>query len=85
MDSGISVFVREEEYFSLAEEFAQKLKNGVFSEEMQNQFLHILEYYGQDPFIVRSLVFSRMVSAMHLQENMSRFSAPTGELWKSAF
>ena len=27
----------EEEYFSLAEEFAQKLKNGVFSEEMQNQ------------------------------------------------
>ena len=44
----------EEEYFSLAEEFAQKLKNGVFSEEMQNQFLHILEYYGQDPFIVRS-------------------------------
>lgn len=44
----------EEEYFSLAEEFAQRLKDGVFSEEMKNQFLHILEYYGQDPFIVRS-------------------------------
>ena len=44
----------EEEYFSLAEEFAQRLKGGVFSEDMKNQFLHILEYYGQDPFIVRS-------------------------------
>ena len=44
----------EEEYFSLAEEFAKRLKGGVFSEEMKNQFLHILEYYGQDPFIVRS-------------------------------
>ena len=44
----------EEEYFSLAGEFAQRLKDGVFSEEMKNQFLHILEYYGQDPFIVRS-------------------------------
>ena len=44
----------EEEYFLLAEEFAQRLKDGVFSEEMKNQFLHILEYYGQDPFIVRS-------------------------------
>ena len=44
----------EKEYFSLAEEFAQRLKEGAFSEEMKNQFLHILEYYGQDPFIVRS-------------------------------
>ena len=51
----IRVRQREEtEYFSLAEEFAQRLKNGVFSEEMENQFLHIMEYYGQDPFIVRS-------------------------------
>ena len=56
MDFGISVFVKESEteYFSLAEEFARRLKNGVFSEEMKNHFLHILEYYGQDPFIVRS-------------------------------
>lgn len=51
----IRVRQREEtEYFSLAEEFARRLKNGVFSEEMKNHFLHILEYYGQDPFIVRS-------------------------------
>ncbi len=44
----------EEEYFSLAEEFADRLKKGVFSEELRTQFRHILEYYGQDPFIVRS-------------------------------
>ncbi|SDB33867.1 PEP/pyruvate-binding domain-containing protein [Butyrivibrio sp. INlla16] len=44
----------EEEYFSLAEEFADKLKMGVFSEDLRTQFGHILEYYGQDPFIVRS-------------------------------
>ncbi|SEL69904.1 Pyruvate phosphate dikinase, PEP/pyruvate binding domain [Butyrivibrio sp. ob235] len=44
----------EEEYFSLAEEFADKLKKGVFSEDLRTQFGHILEYYGQDPFIVRS-------------------------------
>ena len=42
------------EYFSLADEFAVKLKQGSFSEEMRTQFRHILEYYGQDPFIVRS-------------------------------
>ena len=44
----------EEEYFELAEEFASKLKNGNFSEEMRVQFRNILEYYGQDPYIVRS-------------------------------
>ena len=44
----------EEEYFELAEEFASKLKNGTFSEEMRVQFRNILEYYGQDPYIVRS-------------------------------
>lgn len=45
---------REEEYFSLADEFAKKLREGVFSETLRTQFTHILEYYGQDPFIVRS-------------------------------
>ena len=44
----------EEEYFSLSEEFANHLKTGTFSENMENQFRYILEYYGQDPFIVRS-------------------------------
>ena len=45
---------KEAEYFSLAEEFARHLKEGEFSENLKDQFQHILEYYGQDPFIVRS-------------------------------
>ena len=44
----------EEGYFELAEEFAGKLKNGSFSEEMRIHFRNILEYYGQDPYIIRS-------------------------------
>ncbi|WP_026507898.1 PEP/pyruvate-binding domain-containing protein [Butyrivibrio sp. MC2013] len=44
----------EEEYFALADEFADKLRQGSFSEDLQTQFKRILEYYGQDPFIVRS-------------------------------
>ncbi|MBR5961107.1 MAG: phosphoenolpyruvate synthase [Clostridia bacterium] len=44
----------EEGYFTLAGELAERLKNGHFSREIQEQFTHILEYYGQDPYIVRS-------------------------------
>ena len=44
----------EEEYFSLADEFALKLKQGVFAENLKTKFKNILDYYGQDPFIVRS-------------------------------
>ena len=44
----------EEGYFSLAEELAERLRNGIFSRETQEHFMHILEYYGQDPYIVRS-------------------------------
>ena len=44
----------EEGYFSLAEEFADRLKTGQFSAEMESRFKSILEYYGQDPYIVRS-------------------------------
>ncbi|MBR2257934.1 MAG: phosphoenolpyruvate synthase [Blautia sp.] len=43
-----------DEYFTLAEEFADHLKHGEFSEEMKDRFRSILEYYGQDPYIVRS-------------------------------
>ena len=42
------------EYFTLASEFESRLKTGVFSEDLKNRFSHILEYYGQDPYIVRS-------------------------------
>ncbi len=45
---------REEEYFSLADEFAERLMAGKFSREMEEQFVKLLEYYGQDPIIVRS-------------------------------
>ncbi len=44
----------EEGYFELAEEFAQKLMGGSFSSSMREQFVRIIEYYGQDPYIIRS-------------------------------
>lgn len=44
----------EDGYFTLAEEFANKLCEAKFSKEMRNQFMRIIEYYGQDPYIVRS-------------------------------
>ena len=44
----------EDGYFSLADEFAQQLLNGSFSDEMREQLGRIIEYYGQDPYIVRS-------------------------------
>ena len=44
----------EEGYFALADALAERLKSGVFSQETKEQFTHILEYYGQDPYIVRS-------------------------------
>ncbi|MBQ7534419.1 MAG: phosphoenolpyruvate synthase [Stomatobaculum sp.] len=44
----------EEGYFELSEELSESLKNGSFSEETKAQFRHILGYYGQDPYIVRS-------------------------------
>ena len=44
----------EEGYFALAEDFAARLMNGVFSSAMQEQFVRIIEYYGQDPYIIRS-------------------------------
>ena len=44
----------EEGYFGLAEALAERLKSGSFSKETREQFMHILEYYGQDPYIIRS-------------------------------
>lgn len=43
-----------EEYFSLADEFADCLKHGEFSGSQKEQFCKLLDYYGQSPFIVRS-------------------------------
>ncbi len=44
----------EEGYFELAGEFSDKLMNGTFSEAMREQFIRIIEYYGRDPYIIRS-------------------------------
>ena len=44
----------DEEYFSLAEIFSEHLLSGSFSENMKKRFSFLLEYYGQDPIIVRS-------------------------------
>ena len=44
----------EAEYFSLADAFAEKLRTGKFSHEMKERLCFILDYYGQDPIIVRS-------------------------------
>ena len=45
---------KPEEYFSLAEEFANRLKTGKFSRDMEEELVKLLEYYCQDPIIVRS-------------------------------
>ncbi len=44
----------DEGFFELAGQFKELLMNGSFSDEMKEQFAHIIEYYGQDPYIVRS-------------------------------
>ena len=44
----------KEEYFTLADEFAKRLREGKFSRDMEEEFVKLLEYYGQDPIIVRS-------------------------------
>ena len=44
----------EQGYFELASDFADSLMNGKFSEAMREQFVRIIEYYGQDPYIIRS-------------------------------
>ena len=44
----------EDGYFELANEFAEKIMEGTFSDTMREQFIRIIEYYGQDPYIIRS-------------------------------
>ena len=40
--------------FEVADEFSDKLMSGTFSPVMEEQFVRIIEYYGQDPYIIRS-------------------------------
>ena len=44
----------DEGYFKLAEDFSKKIMTGTFSQAMREQFVRIIEYYGQDPYIIRS-------------------------------
>ncbi|MGN0362880.1 MAG: PEP/pyruvate-binding domain-containing protein [Bilifractor sp.] len=44
----------DQEYFSLAGTFADKLLTGEFPGELEEKFAYLLEYYGHDPIIVRS-------------------------------
>ncbi len=44
----------EEGYFALAEQVAEEIKKGKFSENIENEFRNLLDYYGNDPVIVRS-------------------------------
>lgn len=44
----------EEGYFQYADELHEKLSNGRFPQIIQEQFMHVLEYFGQSPIIVRS-------------------------------
>ncbi len=44
----------EEGYFTLAEEFAKKIMEGRFSAKIEAEFRRLLDYYGNDPVIVRS-------------------------------
>ena len=44
----------EEGYFQYAPELKEKILQGEFSENIQEKFVQMLEYFGQSPIIVRS-------------------------------
>ena len=44
----------DEGYFKVAKELKEKMLHGVFPDEVKEQFLFMLEYFGQSPIIVRS-------------------------------
>ncbi len=45
---------QENRYFSAAEELKERIAGGVLPEMLREQFIHLLEYFGQSPIIVRS-------------------------------
>ena len=44
----------DEGYFKYSQELKEKLATGSFSKWIKEQFMHMLEYYGQSPIVVRS-------------------------------
>ena len=47
----------KEGYYEFGKQLEEGLKNGTFSEEIKKEFIHILDYFGQNPIIVRSSSF----------------------------
>ena len=47
----------KEGYYKYGKELEKALKNGVFSDEIKKGFIQILDYFGQNPIIVRSSSF----------------------------
>ena len=47
----------EEGYFKYGKLLEEGLKNGTFSDEIKKEFINILDYFGQNPIIVRSSSF----------------------------
>ena len=47
----------KEGYYEYGKKLEEGLKNGVFSDEIKKEFIHILDYFGQSPIIVRSSSF----------------------------
>ena len=46
-----------EGYYKYGKELEEALKNGTFSDEIKKAFINILDYFGQNPIIVRSSSF----------------------------
>lgn len=46
--------VKDEDYLRIAPELREKLYNGRFTKNIREQFISMLEYFGQSPIIVRS-------------------------------
>ena len=44
----------EDGYFAVSEKLQGAIRKGVFWPQIEQQFLHLLDYYGQEPVIVRS-------------------------------
>ena len=47
----------EEGYYEYGKKLEEGLKNGTFSDEIKKEFIKILDYFGQNPIIVRSSSF----------------------------
>ena len=47
----------KEGYYKYGKELEEALKSGTFSDQIKKEFIHILDYFGQNPIIVRSSSF----------------------------